>query len=364
VFLAIVVGACFANVHHNSIVGLHHSHPAQLEEDTVRLVELEHELEEIRNQLIVKRLLEEHPRIEDAYNKNAKLDLKSAMCELSELGRNFAICVENEAYSVELYQEKLSVVVDIVISVIGLGPIKAALLTVTEVGTGQYARALDTAVNAVASGLGDPTGPIRALIAGVAEGVIDRKFMVCTICAMALAWAIANAKTTIRSSTATALYQALAHRYTLKGSDVADQSLCPLTASQLDAIGGLAVRHGLDAGGKVTAVLRAVAESYITVLRDDIIGVLAAISRPFETLSGGRLSQAQQMALNIDHPSTAYTTPMKKGGWLVEDLTQDYFTEAADPLTDYEPSFKYRDCQRMIPIDVRGCSRECECSVL
>merc|ERR1711884_1006472 len=114
-------------------------------------------------------------------------------------------------------------------------------------------------------------------------------------------------------------------------------------------------------------MLLVIAQSYIDYLSNNIANrIFKGMQNPIQAIFDTDGNKASQIQSNIMTPSTAPVTSKAKGGWMVEDLTDDYFSDARPPKQYFNPNeFKYRDCQRVCDgaFDVRTCSRECTCSV-
>jgi len=333
------------------------------------LFELEEELSDIVQEVQKRRALEEFPLIFAKYNANCEFNIQSSLCSVEGYGRNFAICVGNEEHDIER-DEIIAKVVDVVM-IAATGPIYEAALAAGHAAQGDFAKAADKGLSAVLTAVGDPTAVIRSIVTHVA-GEMDTSYFVCTTCAVAMAWALKN-KRASKDIGSVAKQLASAFNYPFEYKEKSGtRILCPLSADLRDELARLeAVSPESDAEAQAlaTKVLALLVRSQIDAIRVRSGVQVAAqfVSSPFQTIFNAPLKIAEESLNNVLEPSTERITPKKKGGWLVEDLTDDYFDDGNDPLQFFKPTIlKYRDCQRICgggACDVRGCSRECGCVI-
>jgi hypothetical protein len=360
---------CFASV--ASLKNVH------IRESNSEFSELEIELHEVIRELQLRRAMEEMPVIYAKYNKNCKIDIEEAMCAVSGIGINFAICVGNEAQDIKT-MGRVGAATDLVMS-LATGPIWATLKGVGHLAQGNLLKAGDNLLAAGLEAVGDPTLLIRGIIAENV-GNLDVLYMVCATCAMALAWAIANERYRLTENSAAELTDALDYSYTIKPTfissvEVTKRKLCPMTDEAIDSIRRIAARASRSAFSpnsmqqSITGILAQIATNQVEATRNNVMHYFKAIASPLQAAFNEPFLVATETLENVMDPSTDDTTSKKRGGWMVEDLTDDYFDDTQDPVHYFTPGFKYRDCQRVCgdgALDVRGCARECrtcECTI-
>jgi len=332
------------------------------------LFELEDELGDIVLKVQQRRALEEYPRVYAKYNENCEFDIESA-CAVEGYGLNFAICVGNEEH--DIARDKVAASIVDMIMVAAAGPIYHAALAVGHAAQGNFARAADMALDAGLEALGDPTAFIRSIVASAAEEV-PAVYAVCTSCAVAMAWALANKR--IQKDIRSIPHNlAVALKNKFKNKDARSfRVLCPLVEGIREKVDMLDARMlpsstQAQAQEAITEILAGIVENQIEMIRHNTLGKLKVLKSPFQVVFQTELKTAERDLVNVRAPSTEEVTPMSRGGWMVEDLSSDYFDDENDPLQFFKPSaFKYRNCQRVCgdgACDVRGCSRECGCVI-
>jgi len=361
VFLFVCLVAFVSSKHHVQST-MPHIHRSQHHHGLLQ------ELDEVDHKMGMQRQLEEAP---GEYYRYCQYDLIRATADDDDVGSNFIICVENELSRGKWY-DNAGFAFNFAMGIL-TGPIWAAAKASSFAFQGDWAKAADSAIDALTSL--DATGTagaikLSAALIGKALSNTNKSYIMCATCASALAWALANDKFAVTRFSPRSLRGALQKRLYKKHDRRGirgTRTTCPLSTREQAKITEANDSLEVDSEHRVRMMLIVIGQSYIDYLTSSIAEkVFHGLQSPVQALFSTRDTTAANILENIRTPSTEAVTKKKDGGWLVNDLTYDYFDDDRPPKEYFNPStFKYRDCQRVCDgaFDVRTCSRECTCSI-